>query len=84
MAADKKIDPVVVAKRLKAHFRNSDAFEKCLSDIRADRAYTKAVLMEIFKALFPKRRPPPDTIKRGELIDRIGRQRRRDEDVAAA
>lgn len=84
MATDKKIDPVAAAKRLRAHFRDSNAFEACLAEIRADRAYTKAVLMEIFKNLFPKRRPPPDTIKRGELIDRIGRQRRRDEDVAAA
>ena len=84
MPADKTVDPIAAAKRLKAKFRDSEAFEACLAEMRANRAYTKPVFMDIFKALFPKRPLPPATIKRADLIARIARQRRRDENIAAA
>jgi hypothetical protein len=77
-----KVRPAEAAKELSSQFQDSRVFETRLSEMETSRDYTKAVFLHIYQSLFPNAGRLPKSIKRADLVERIRKQRRRDENLA--
>jgi len=79
-----KVDPEKAAAALTEVFQNSLAFEEKLKEMQSSRDYTKPVFQLVFEKLFPSSKPPSKSIKRADLIEKIRKERRREENWATA
>lgn len=79
-----KVNAIDAANSLKPYIDSSVRFEETISKMEADKDYTKPVFISIFKTLFPESKPPTESLNRAKLIERIRRERRRQENQATA
>ena len=79
-----KVDPQRAVEKLNRVFQDTNSFDEYLNKMSSDRDYTKAILIQIFRSLFPRVKAPAQSSTKAKIIQKLREQRIRAENYATA